>query len=94
MNKPLITLLTVSTLMLSLSACMDMKNAMDMPDGKSEKMSSSTDANGTTTQRQYSTETDTDETGHKKTIVKSKVTKDPKGLFNKTTTTQTRDESK
>jgi hypothetical protein len=29
--------------------------------------------------------------GHNKTVVKTKTTRDPKGLMNKTTTSQTRD---
>lgn len=91
MNKKLLNLVAVSTLALSLSACMDIQNALDMPTGKSQTTEISTDANGTKTTRISSTEVERDGEGHNKTVVKTKTTRDPKGLMNKTTTSQTRD---
>lgn len=91
MNKKLLNLVAVSTLALSLSACMDIQNALDMPTGKSQTTEISTDANGTKTTRTSSTEVERDGYGHNKTVVKTKTTRDPEGLMNKTTTSQTRD---
>jgi hypothetical protein len=92
MKNKTVTIVALSALALGLNACMDMKNAMDTPESKYEKTSSSTDANGTQTTRQTSSEVGTDAQGHKHSVVKSKVTKDPKGLMNKTTTSQSREE--
>jgi hypothetical protein len=93
MNKNLTTILALSALALGLNACMDMKNAMDTPESKYENTSSSTDRNGTQTTRQTSSEVGTDMQGRKHSVIKTKTTSDPKGLMNKTTTTQTRDEA-
>ena len=91
MNKKLLNLVAASAVTLSLAACMDMQNAFDMPTGKSEQTNSSTDSSGTKTTRTSSTEVERDGYGHNKTVVKTKTTRDPKGLMNKTTTSQTRD---
>lgn len=88
MKKTLSTLVTVSALALSLSACQD--SVLNTPPGKYEKTTSSTDAHGTTTEQQSSTDISVDAQGNKKAVVKSKTTKDPKGLFNKTTTDQSK----
>lgn len=93
MKKNITTIFALSALALGLNACMDMESAMDMPDHKYEKTTSSTDAHGTQTTRQTSSETDTDSQGNKHRITKSKVTTDPKGLLNKTTNSQTREET-
>jgi hypothetical protein len=93
MQNKTATIIALSALALGLNACMDMKNAMDTPDGKYENTSSSTDANGTSTTRQSSSEVGTDAQGHKHSVIKTKTTKDPKGLMNKTTTSQTREET-
>lgn len=93
MKKKIATIVALSTLTLGLNACMDMQNAMDTPDGKYEKTTSSTDANGTQTTRQSSSEVGTDAQGNKHSVTKTKVTKDPKGLLNKSTTSQTREET-
>lgn len=92
MKNKTITIIALSALALGLNACMDIKNAMDTADSKYESTSSSTDANGTKTTRQSSSEVGTDAQGNKQRVTKSKVTKDPKGLMNKSTTTQTREE--
>ncbi len=93
MKQTTVTILALSTLALGLNACMDMKNAMDTSDSKYENTTSSTDASGTQTTRQSSSEVGTDAQGNKHSVVKSKVTKDPKGLLNKSTTSQTREET-
>ncbi len=85
MEKKLSTLVAVSALALGLSAC-----ATTWPaPGKYEKTTSSTDANGTTIERKTSTKVDVDEYGNKNAVVKSKTTRDPKGLLNKSTTSKT-----
>lgn len=88
MDKKLPILAALSILTLGLSGCMEAHNAMmhNKPVGKYEKTSTSTDDRGTTTEQQDSDEVIVDEDGKKKEIVKSKTTKDPKGLWNKTTT--------
>ncbi len=93
MKNKTVTIIALSALALGLNACMDIKNAMDYPDSKYESTSSTTDANGTQTTRQSSSEMSKDAQGHRKSIKKSKVTTDPKGLMNKTTNSQTREET-
>ena len=93
MKKNMVTIITLSALALSLNACMDIQNAMDTPESKYENTSSSTDANGTQTTRQSSSEVGTDAQGNKHSVIKTKTTTDPKGLLNKSTTTQTREEA-
>jgi hypothetical protein len=92
MKKYTVHLLALSAIVLALSGCMDMKNALDMPVDKYEKTESSTDADGTVTQKQSSSEIAVDKSGNEKTVIKSKTTNDPEGLFNKTTTSQIRQE--
>ena len=89
MEKKLSTLVVLSTLAFGLGACVEEHSALNAPPGKYEKKTSSTDANGTTIEQRSSTDVRVDEYGNKKAVVKSKTTKDPKGLFNKTTTSQT-----
>ena len=86
MHKNVSALLLVSALAVGLGACAE--EHRPLPEGTYERTSSSTDANGTTTERTSSTEVDVDDNGHRKTVIKSKTTEDPKGLFNKTTTSQ------
>ncbi len=86
MKKNLPTLVALSALTLSLSACLPEHRA----DGTYATTSSSTDASGTTIEKKSSAEVDTDEYGNKKTVVKTKTTKDPEGLMNKTTTSSTK----
>ena len=85
MEKKVSGLVALSVLAFSLSACMH-DSVLNNPPGKYERTTSSTDANGTTVENQSSTDVSVDNKGKKKAVVKSKTTKDPKGLFNKTTT--------
>ena len=73
-----------------LTGCIHENSALNLPSGKYQKDVSSTDVNGTTTEQKTSTDVSVDENGHKTAVVESKTTKDPKGLFNKTTTSQTK----
>ena len=93
MKNIMTTIVALSALTFGLSACMDLQNALDTSQSKYENTSSSTDANGTEITRQSSSEVGTDAQGNKHSVIKTKVTKDPKGLLNKSTTTQTRDEA-
>ena len=93
MKTNFFTIIALSAAAFGLNACMDIKNAMDTPESKYENTSSSTDASGTQTTRQTSSEVGTDAQGNKHSVIKTKVTSDPKGLMNKSTTTQTRDEA-
>ncbi len=93
MKNKTATILALSALALGLNACMDMKNAMDTPESKYENTTRSTDAKGTETTSQSSSEVGTDAQGHKHSVIKTKVTTDPKGLMNKTTKSQTREEA-
>jgi hypothetical protein len=79
-----------SALALSLGGCAQEQNALDKPSGTYEKTVTSTDASGTTTQKQSSTVVSEDSDGNKKAVIKSKTTQDPKGLLNKTTTSQSK----
>jgi hypothetical protein len=79
MKTKLITAMALSVLTLGLNGCMDIKNALDTPENKYENTSSTTDANGTQTTRESSSEVGTDAQGRKHSVIKTKVTKDPKG---------------
>ena len=85
-------LLTICAAALALSACEDHRSATDLPPGRYEKSSSSTDSNGTTTTRDNTTNVSVDAYGNKHAVTTTTTTKDPKGLFNKTTTATTREE--
>lgn len=88
MTKPTILFATLAALA-ALAACTPEHRAETMPPGKYESMTKTTDDNGTTITRQEATEVDVDEEGNKTAVVKTKTTKDPKGLFNKRTTSET-----
>ncbi len=80
-----LSVLAVFAAALTLSACHETTPVTTLPPGKYEKTTSSTDANGTTVTRDRETNVTVDEYGNKRAVVESKTTKDPKGLFNKTT---------
>ncbi len=88
MNKTFMTLLIASTLSIALSACQSRR--LDTPPGTYERSSSYTDSNGTTRERETSTDVSIDADGNRKSVTKSKTTTDPKGLFNKSTTSSTK----
>lgn len=88
MKTQLTILLALSALTLSI-ACTPEQKVMNNPPGKYERSTSTTDSQGTTIDDQSSTKVSVDEYGNKKAVIKSKTTKDPKGLFNKTTNSST-----
>ena len=73
------------------SDCTADNDISHMPPGKYEKIEKHTDANGTTTEQRTSTEVDEDAYGNKKAVIQSETTKDPQGLFNKSTISKTTD---
>jgi ABC-type Fe3+-citrate transport system substrate-binding protein len=84
MNKKLSALLAVSAFALSVSACTPEQRLVGKSPGSYESTETVTDANGTTTVKTTTTVVTVDEYGNKKEVVTTKVTKDPKGLMNKT----------
>lgn len=76
-------LLTGASVMIA--ACTEQHSATQLPPGKYERTTSATDAAGTTTERETTTDVTVDEYGHKRAVVKKKTTKDPRGLLNKRT---------
>lgn len=86
--KKAFTLIAVSAVALTLAACGSSKST-DLPPGHYEKTYKSTNAYGTETTQKRETDVYYDEYGNKKARVEAETTKDPKGLFNKTTTSKT-----
>lgn len=86
MNTQLKYVITLSALVLGLAACTPEQRVLNAPPGNYENKTSSTDSAGTTTDKKTSTNVSVDQYGNKTAVVKTKTTKDPKGLFNKTTT--------
>ena len=83
MNKSLLLLIAACGA-LSVNACSS-NNPANLPPGKYEHSTSSTDENGTTTETSKSTDVQYDSNGRKQAVVKSKTSRDPPGLFNKST---------
>lgn len=79
----------ISVSVLALAACQ--QTPLDTPPGKYESTTSSTDVNGTTVTHKSSTAVSVDDYGNKTAVVKSKTTEDPKGLFNKKTTSESKE---
>jgi hypothetical protein len=90
MNKKLPILAAVSVLTLGLAGCMENhRSMMSKPEGKYSSTETATDTKGTTTVKTTTTEVVIDENGNRKEVITSKTSKDPKGLWNKTTTSKT-----
>lgn len=89
MKTKLPILLALSALTLGLGACAPEQRVLNNPPGKYEKTTSTTDSSGTTVDKQSSTNISVDEYGNKRAVIKSKTSRDPKGLFNKTTNSST-----
>ena len=90
MNKKLTILATISVLTLGLAGCMENHHPMHpKPEGKYNSTETATDAKGTTTVKQSTVEVMVDENGNRKEIITTKTSRDPKGLWNKTTTKKT-----
>ena len=90
MKKTIPTIITVSALALALGACTPEQKLSHKNPGSYESTETSTDAKGTTTVKTSTTVVTIDEDGNKKETITSKITKDPKGLMNKTTTQSTK----
>jgi hypothetical protein len=90
MKKHLLTLAAIAVAGVTLSACAPERTALDLPPGKYENTTESTNRYGTKTERNSSTEVYVDKYGNKKAVIESETTRDPKGLFNKTTTSKTK----
>lgn len=86
MTSRLTYLIALSAVALGLGACTPEQRVLNAPPGNYENQTSSTDSAGTTTDKKTSTNVSVDQYGNKTAVVKTKTTKDPKGLFNKTTT--------
>ena len=72
-------------MLLGTAACSTAERDTREP-GRYEKKSSYMDNDGTTYENHKTTDITTDSNGNRHKSVKSKTTKDPKGLFNKKTT--------
>jgi hypothetical protein len=72
-------------IVLPLAACTLEPDTSNLPPGKYERVSRSTDAQGTERVNRSYVDIEEDEQGHRKTTTESETTKDPKGLFNKQT---------
>ncbi len=91
MKNRLTLLATVSVLAFGISACDNSRQrASALPEGEYEQTSTMVDSQGTKTVKKVSSDVDVDRDGDKKVVVESKVTKDPKGLLNKTTVSKTK----
>jgi len=82
-------LIALSLLATGLGACTQEQSVLNKPPGTYKHSTTTTDASGTTRKQDSTTEVDMDEYGNKRAVVKSKATKDPKGLFNKSTSSST-----
>jgi hypothetical protein len=84
--------LIILTSILGLTGCTHSysRSAVDMPPGKYERTTRTTDASGTVIERKTSTKV-TEDDGDKKVVSKSKTTEDPEGWFNKRTTAKSKE---
>lgn len=89
MRKYLLPILVLSTTSLVIG-CYRENDISDLPPGKYESSTSSTNAYGTETNRTKSIEVERDSSGNKRAVVESETTRDPEGLFNKSTTSSSK----
>lgn len=81
----------LSASLFSMAACQATSpSPTNLPPGEYEKSTESVNKYGTKTATTTNTTVSKDAHGNKTAVVKQKTTKDPKGLFNKTTTTDTK----
>lgn len=88
MTRRFLSLAVLSAAALTFSACTHNK-LTNLPPGEYESSTKTTNAQGTTTSKSTTTEVEVDRHGNKSATQTTKTTTDPKGLFNKSTTTQT-----
>ena len=84
MIKAFLTLTTITVLGLGVTGCADV---IDKPVGTYKSSTTTKSPSGTKTTTDKTTYVYTDEHGDKKMTEKVETTKDPKGMFNKTTST-------
>ena len=89
MNKNITAIIIVSALALNLGACTPEQKLAGKHPGSYQSVETTTDAKGTTTVKESTTVVTVDENGNKKEVITSKITKDPKGLMNKTSSSTT-----
>ena len=89
MQKELSALFVVCALAFGLGACMD-QGVLAKPPGQYSSSTTETDANGTTVSQKSDEDVYVDANGNKKAVVSKKTTTDPRGLFNKSTSTSTK----
>jgi hypothetical protein len=70
----------------SVSACTNTHSAADLPEGEYEKTTVTKDASGTKYKTTTTTDVEVDKYGNRTATVETESSKDPRGLFNKTTT--------
>jgi len=88
---PLLTVLAISASVLTVSGCMREQMFWNSKPGEYKHSQSNTDSRGNVIEHKRSTKVSVDKNGHKKAVVTTKNTKDPKGLMNKTTTSETKE---
>jgi hypothetical protein len=88
MNKLALTALAVTSL--TFAACDMQSDPTDLPSGTYENNRESTNSRGTDTKTTATTDVTVDQYGRKKAVVETKTTQDPEGLFNKTTTSESK----
>jgi hypothetical protein len=92
MNIKSLTLLTAAVALVSLGACT--QRATDLPPGHYESESKSIDSQGTAHTRSTETDVEYDSNGNKKATSETTTSSDPKGLFNKSSSTTKTTETK
>ena len=85
----LLPVIALTVAAMTATACSEEKSALNLPPGKYENTEKSTDSRGTDVKKDTTTEVGYDAYGNKTAVTKTKTTHDPKGLFNKSTSTKT-----
>jgi hypothetical protein len=75
-----------AALALNFTACAYEERVEDLPPGHYERSVKSIDSRDVETDRDTSVDVTYDQYGNKKEVIDTKTTRDPPGLFNKTTT--------
>ncbi len=86
MTNTILTLAALSALSIGVAACSP--TTIDKPVGTYKTTSKTTTPSGTKTSTDKTTYVYTDKYGNKKATEKTETTTDPKGLFNKSTSTR------
>lgn len=89
MKSKFLAFTALSLSVLAVSACTTRSHIQDLPPGKYESTTKSTNTSGTNTTVKKTTNVGVDSYGNKVGTVKTETTRDPEGLFNKSKTTST-----